>query len=224
MSVVDKHRGPNPGITAIVYVLLFALSLITYFALSNGAGYPIVFGSVEESQQIVLQHSKAMLANAFFQFGTAFPLGLFTAAVTSRLSFLGVRATGNSIALFGGIAASIFIAVSSMSTWVVAQPGVAENKDLLHVLQLFGFVNGGPAHVVGIGLLMAGISVPSLILKLTPRWVAWLGLVLGACGVLSALSLVFFPFSYLIPVTRFGSFIWMIATGFTLAKTRPVRM
>lgn len=220
--LIDKHKGPNPGITAIVYLGLFALSLICYFSLSNGNGYPIPFGPVEKSQSIILGYPGAMLANAFFQFGTAFPLGLFTAAVTSRLSFLGVRATGVSIALFGGVAASVFTVLSAISTCVLSQPGIAENRDLMQALQLFGFLNGGPAFAVSMGLLMAGVSVPAYILKLTPRWMAIQGLVLAAFGILSTLSLVFLPFTYLLPAVRFGSMVWMIAIGFSLPKTVPV--
>lgn len=222
--VVDQHRGPHPGITAIVYVALFAVSLITYFSLSHGTGYPIPFAPAAESQEIILRYRHALLANAFFQFASAFPLGLFTAAVTSRLSFLGVRATGVSIALFGGVAASVFIAISGISTWVLAQPGIAENIDVMRAVQLFGFLNGGPAFSVSMGLLMAGVSVPALLLKLTPRWMAWQGLVLAAFGILSTLSLVAYPFTFLLPAVRFGSFVWMIAMGFSLPKTLPVRM
>lgn len=220
--LVEKHKGPNPGITAIVYTGLFALGMIGYFSLSHGNGYPIPFGSIETSQKIFLQYPEAILANSFFQFGTVFPLGLFTAAVTSRLSFLGVRATGVSIALFGGIAASVFVAISSISTWVLSQPGVAENAALMHAIQLFGFLNGGPAFAVSMGLLMAGVSVPALLLKLTPRWMAIQGLVLATFGILSALSLVFFPITYLLPAVRFGSMVWMIAVGFSLPKTMPL--
>lgn len=221
--LVENHKGPNPGITAIVYTGLFALSMICYFSLSHGNGYPIPFGPVERSQSIFLQYPGALLANAFFQFGTAFPLGLFTAAVTSRLSFLGVRATGVSIALFGGIAASVFVAISSICTWVLSQPGVAENRDLMHAIQLFGFLNGGPAFSVSMGLLMAGVSVPALLLKLTPRWIAIQGLVLASFAILSTLSLVFFPFTFLLPAVRFGSMVWMIAVGFSLPKSMPQR-
>lgn len=220
--LVDKHKGPNPGITAIVYVVLLAMSLISFFSLSHGSAWPMPLGPVDVSQSIFLNFPDALLANAFFGFGTAFPLGLFTAAVASRLSFLGVRATGVSIALFGGVAAAVFVALSSISTWVLSQPGIAVNKELMHALQLFGFLNGGPAFAVSMGLLMAGISVPALILRLTPRWIAIQGLVLAAFGVLSTLSLVYFPLMYLLPAVRFGSMIWMIAIGFSLPKSTPV--
>ena len=39
-------------------------------------------------------HSRAVLLGAFFQFGAAVPLGIFTATIVSRLRFLGVKAAG----------------------------------------------------------------------------------------------------------------------------------
>jgi hypothetical protein len=220
--LVDTHKGPNPGITAIVYIVLLILSLVTYFTLSDGSAYPMPMGPVDQSQDIFLRYPHALLVHAFFGFASAFPLGLFTAGVTSRLSFLGVRATGVSIAFFGGLTASLFVALSSISTWVLSQPGIAVNREVLHAFQLFGFLNGGPAFAVSMGLLMAGVSVPALLLRLTPRWMAILGLVMAAIGVLCTLSLVFFPMVYLLPAVRFGSMIWMIAVGFSLPKRMPV--
>jgi hypothetical protein len=67
---------------------------------------------------------------------------------------------------------------------------------------------------------MAGVSVPCLIVGLTPRWVAWLGLVLAAVCELSVLSVVFPQLSVLLPLGRLLAFVWMIAVGFTLPKHR----
>jgi hypothetical protein len=67
---------------------------------------------------------------------------------------------------------------------------------------------------------MAGIAVPCLFGKYTPTWVAWLGLILAAIAELSTLSLLFSPLMILLPVARFGSYIWLIATGFTITKNR----
>src|SRR6267378_3411328 len=83
--IANNHRGPHPGVLAIVYTLLFNAGLYqvitTYFQT-----YP-----------------KTVLICAFLQFGAAIPLGIFTATMVSRLQFLGVRAAGAYIALFGGL-------------------------------------------------------------------------------------------------------------------------
>jgi hypothetical protein len=220
VSPYDKHRGPHPGIIALIYTSLFILSLVIYGILSHGAQFPRPFGPLEKAQQIFLQFPDAIKFNAFFQFGAAIPLGLFTAAVTSRLSFLGVNVTGVSIALFGGITASLLITVSSICGWVLSQPGVANDLMLMHVIQLLAFLCGGVAHVVALGLLMAGVAVPCLFGRYTPKWVAWLGLVLAAIAELSTISLISPQAAILLPIARFGSYIWLISTGFTLVKDR----
>jgi hypothetical protein len=55
-------------------------------------------------------------------------------------------------------------------------------------------------------------------MKLLPKWLVVFGLLVGLCGELSWFSLVFPKLIYLIPLTRFPGFIWLIATGFTLPK------
>jgi hypothetical protein len=70
------------------------------------------------------------------------------------------------------------------------------------------------------GLLIAGLSVPAAIMKLLPKWLVVSGLALALIGELSALSLVIPGLLVLIPLTRFPSFIWLIAAGFLLPRGR----
>ena len=217
----NKHRGPHPGVLAIVHILLFAASLILLGILSHGADYPRPFGPLEAAQKTFLRFSDAFRINAFFQFASAIPLGLFTAAVCSRLRFLGVNVTGVSIAFFGGTAASIFFLLSGLCGWILSQPAIAGDLVVMHAIQLLGFGGGGIAFTAALGLLMAGVSVPCLFGKYTPRWVAWLGLVLAGIAELSVITLIVPQFVWLLPIVRFPSFIWMIGTGFTLIKKRP---
>src|SRR5947207_15987495 len=100
------HYGPHPGIVALVFMLLFVASLLIIKIMTNSAPFPIPYGPVETSKRYFIQFAQAVRIGSFFQFGAAIPLGIFTAAVTSRLKFLGVTVTGVSIALFGGIASS----------------------------------------------------------------------------------------------------------------------
>jgi hypothetical protein len=167
-----------------------------------------------------LQFSELERFDAMLQFGSAVPLGIFTAAITSRLKFHGVNASGVNIALYGGIAASLFIAISGLSGWVLSQLSALKETEAIHGFQLLDFITGGVAHVVTLGLLIAGVSVTAAFTKLIPRWMVWLGLASAACCELSVLSM-FFPAFYLfIPLGRFPGFIWMIAVGFTLPASR----
>jgi hypothetical protein len=105
----NGHAGPNPGIVAIIYTLLFNAGLCfvisfrapEHLAASATAVRPYFPGPWESAQTIVTyfqSHPGAVLLCAFLQFGAAIPLGLFTATMVSRLQFLGVRAAGVHIA------------------------------------------------------------------------------------------------------------------------------
>jgi len=142
---------------------------------------------------------------AFLQFGAAIPLGIFTATMVSRLQFLGVRAAGPYIALFGGLMTAFNIAVSALMLWVMAYPGIARETTVLRALYYLVFSIGGVGFSVPMGILIAGLSVPAAILKLLPKWLVVSGLALGIVGELSALSLIIPQALFLIPLTRFPS-------------------
>jgi hypothetical protein len=220
---VSFHRGPSLGALGVVFVSLFASSLVVTVAMTGGARFPTPYEPVALAQDYFSRYADAIRIAAFLQFGAAIPLGIFTATVTSRLKFLGIRAAGTDIALFGGFAASIFLVLSAGAGWALTQPGMAAEAGALRALQLFGFATGGPGHVVTLGLLLAGVSVPSAFAKLIPRWLVWLGLIVAATCELSALSLVFPMAGILLPLGRFPSFIWLIGAGFTMSKSRGRR-
>jgi hypothetical protein len=70
------------------------------------------------------------------------------------------------------------------------------------------------------GLLVLGISIPAAFFKLLPKWLVVGGFILGAIGELSAWSLVVPKAVFLIPLTRFPGFLWLIAAGFLLPRLR----
>ena len=80
------------------------------------------------------------------------------------------------------------------------------------------FLFGGVAYAVGFGLLAAGVSVTSYFTRLLPGWLVVLGMVVALAGELSSLSLVTYPANYLIPVTRYVGFIWMLAVAISLSR------
>jgi hypothetical protein len=211
-AVLQRHPSPPLGLVAIAFTVLFLAGL-----------YPVTtFGPWEPAPTIVnfflLRPTAAGLC-AFLQFGSAIPLGIFTATAVSRLRFLGVRAAGAYIALFGGFGAAFAIGSSSLVLWAMTHAGVAQDAALTQALYFLGYALGGPGYSVPLGLLMAGISVPLLFYRIVPRWIPILGLWLAACGELSWLNLEFPSALFLIPLTRFPGFVWMIAVGFALPAT-----
>jgi hypothetical protein len=216
-----KHRGPNLGILAIIFMVLFNTGL--YFVISFSPSAPHFPGPWEPAATIAAYfqtHPHDVLLCALFQFGSAIPLGLFTATIVSRLQFLGAKVAGVYIALFGGLLTAFNLALSSLVLWVISYPGIAQEVAVLRALYYVVFSVGGVGYSVPLGLLFAGVSVPSGFMKLLPKWVVIFGMLLAVCGELSWLSLLFPKLLYLIPLTRFPGFIWMIIAGFLLPKSR----
>jgi len=118
-----RHRGPHLGALAIVYAVLFNAGLYPVTIFADKIHFP---GPWEKGDVIVSYfqtHPSPVLICLFLQFGALVPLGIFTASVVSRLHFLGVRAAGPYIALFGGFAvvfngmAASFSSLGHGSSW-----------------------------------------------------------------------------------------------------------
>jgi hypothetical protein len=218
---VAVHQGPHPGMLAILYTILFCAGLYPVTALYKQPYWP---GPWEPASAIVSffqnQGSRVVLC-LFLQLGAMICLGLFTAAVVSRLHFLGSRAAGTYIALFGGFLVVFDSMAGTMATWAMVHPSVAPHDGVVMALYYLGYGLGGPGFSIPMGLLIAGISVTAAFMKLLPKWLIVFGLILAAAGELSWLHLILYPkLLFLIPLVRFPGFIWIIAVGFQLPKSR----
>jgi len=90
----------------------------------------------------------------------------------------------------------------------------------VRAISTLSFLLGGPGHVVPLGLLLAGIAVPSLIIRLLPRPVAWAGLVIAVACELTALALLSPALAVLLPIGRFPALIWLVVAGVLLPRRR----
>lgn len=222
--VQRRFRGPHTGVVAIIYTALFLASL---FPVTMFGGLPYFLGptaSVSQMMAFFSQRQTGVLLCAFFQFGAAIALGIFTVSIVSQLQFLGVRAAGTSIASFGGLATAINMMIGSCFLWTLTYVGTAQDPNLLHALYRISFGIGGPGFSVPFGLLLAGASVTAGFYKLLPKWVVVLGVILAVCGELSWFEILNVHLLPLIPITRFPGFIWMIAAGFALPRRIPAKV
>lgn len=219
-----RHAGPHLGALAIVYTVLFIAGLCAV----SGFGYPFGVrppwwpGPWEPPSVMVSYfstHQTAVLICIFLQFGAIIPLGIFAATAVSRLHFLGVKAAGATIALFGGFMTVFDSAAACFTTWAMIHPGVTQDLTITPALNYISYAFGGPGFSVPMGLLIAGICIPALFMKLLPKWLVVFGLILAVAGELSWFNLAFPQVLFLIPLVRFPGFIWLIATGFALPKT-----
>lgn len=223
-SLPVTHKGPHPGMLAILHTLLFCAGLYPVTLFYRQPYWP---GPWEPASVVIAffqNNAERVLLCLVLQFGAMVCLGLFTAAVVSRLHFLGARATGTYIALLGGFLVVADSFVGSMAMWTMLRPEVLAQAPLVLALYFLGYALGGPGFSVPMGLLIAGLSVTGGFMKILPRWVVVFGLILAVAGELSWIHLATFPkLLFLIPLVRFPGFVWLITVGFLLPKSRSAR-
>lgn len=216
---LQRHLGPPLWLLAILYTVLFNAGL---YPVTAFAGKPYWPGPWEPPSVIVpyfQTHHDPVLACMFLQFGATICLGLFTVVAVSRLRFLGVQSAGPWIALFGGLL-TVFDGIAATFTgWTMIHPAVLQSPSVLIAFYYLAYAFGGPGFSIPMGLLIAGIAIPSAIQRLLPRWIVVLGLALAIAGELSWLHLLLPGALFLIPLTRFPGFLWLIAVGIKLPRT-----
>jgi hypothetical protein len=221
MNTPIRFRGPSLLFLATVHIAIFVANLAAAAALRHGAPYVNPFASGEAIGTWFVQNPTAVRVGNFLLFGSAVPFGLFAVTAVSRLRYLGVRAAGTNIALFGGITAAGAVALSGLFGWVLSLPDVCASPATAKALYFLSFLFGGTAYAVGFGLLVAGISITGYYSRHLPLWLVTLGTVVAVSGELSSLSLISFLPNFLIPITRYLGFVWMLLAAVALTKARP---
>lgn len=202
-----------------VTLALFVVGVIVSAALGGVPPNPL--GPSATVLEHYRSHPTAVQAGAVFLFASSVPLLIYSATVSARLRQLGITAPGATIALAGGVIASVMLSLSGLFSWVLSRPAVRIDGALVQAFSTLSFLAGGPGHVVPLGLLVAGVSVPALIVGLLPRSLAWAGLVIAAVAELSTLALVSPWFAILLPIARFPALIWLVVAGALLPARRP---
>jgi hypothetical protein len=218
-----SHKGPHTGMLALLYAILFCVGLFPVTALYKQPYWPGPFEPASVIVSYFQNYGSRVLFCIVLQSGALICFGLFAVTIVSRLRFLGARAAGTYIALLGGVLVLANTFVGAMATWAMLHPAVAGHAPTLLALYYLSFGLGGPGFSVPMGLFIAGVSVTSGFLRLLPRWMVISGIVLAFAGELSLFNLAFPKLLFLIPLVRFPGFIWHIATGFLLPKTRADR-
>ena len=222
MKPTPRFHGPSLILLATVSILLFAAGLAAAAALRHGASYVTPFAPAEALRAFFTQSPTAVRVSSFFLFGSAIPFGIFAVTTVSRLRFMGVRAAGTNIALLGGLIATIALLLSATAGWMLSVPEVSASAPVVKAIDFLNFLLGGVVYAVGFGLLAAGVSVTSYFMRLIPRWIVVLGMVVALAGELSSFSLIAYPANFFIPITRFVGFIWMLSVAVALTRSRIV--
>jgi hypothetical protein len=220
MKATPRFRGPSLIRLATVHVLVFAAGLVAAATLRHGASYVTPFAPAEQMRLFFAQSPTAVRVSNFFLFASAVPFGIFAVTIVSRLRFMGVRAAGTNITFLGGLTATIALILSGIMGWVLSVPEVSASAQVVKAIFYLCFLFGGTVYAVGFGLLAAGVSVTSYFMRLLPRWMVVLGMLLAITGELSSLSLIAYPANFFIPITRYLGLIWMVSVAVALTKNR----
>jgi hypothetical protein len=213
-----RRNRPQGGPPLLVPAAAYGVLMITAVVLLAKAPQP------SASAASVLAYDRAhhtvLQVAGFFSFAASAPLAIWTATVYRRLRTLGVTAPGAVIGLAGGLLAAVSLALSGLVTWTGSQIYAVADPALARALADLSFAAGAAGFVVPLALLLAGVAVPSLILGLVPRPLAWAGLAVAVVGVLSSFTLLTGALDVTLPVGRFLGLIWFIAASVTLPRNR----
>jgi hypothetical protein len=219
LSHETAHRSPPLGVLALVFAALYIASVVVALTMAGADPYPGPETSFGGFVGYSTEYPNAMHVVSFLQFSASIPLGLFAATIASRLLFHRVNVAGVHIALFGGVSASIMLAVSALAIWTTSQQGVV-NSGAMRAMEMLAFSAGGFGHVAMLGLLAAGVSMPSLAFRLMPAWLCWCGLAAAVICELSTFGLLLPGVSLLVPLGRYLAIAWLVGAGLMMPRAR----
>jgi hypothetical protein len=220
MKSTPRFRGPSIFLLASVHIVLFVAGLVAGSVLRHGGSFVTPFAPAEQVRTFFIHNPMAVRLSSFFLFGSAVPFGIFAVTTVSRLRFMGVRAAGTNITLLGGLVAAVALFFSGITGWILSVPDVSDSVAVAKAIYLFSFLCGGILYAIGFGLFAAGISVTSHFMRLLPRWLTFLGILVAITGELSWFSLIAYPANFFIPITRFTGFLWMLLAAVALTRDR----
>lgn len=209
-----SQGGPPPLVPALAFAVLTIAATIT------GTAGPRPNAAAADVLTYDTTHVGALTLLGTLLFASSIPLAIWAATAYRQLRLLGVAAPGPLMGFAGALLAAGSIAASGLLTWTAAQSTDLGDPGIARTLATTAFAAGGAGFVVPLGLLIAGIAVPTLILGLLPRPVAWAGLIISVLAMLSTLTLLTPVLDPLLPIGRFGALLWIITAAVLLPRNR----
>jgi hypothetical protein len=200
-------------------MLAYGALMITSVVLS--ASSPHLSASASAVLAYDRSHHDVLQVAGCLGFAASIPLAIWTATVYRRLrTRLGVVAPGAVIGLVGGLLAANSLGLTGLINWTSSQIPTGGDSTVARALADLSFATGSAGFIAPLGLLIAGIAVPSLILRLLPRPLAVAGLVIAALNVISTFALLTSALDFTFPIGRFVGLAWLIAASVTLPTHR----
>jgi hypothetical protein len=218
--MADGRRNVGIALTVLAATSIALLFGGLTIGVALGGRPPLPYGSVAAVQQYVQNQPSALRVIAVTTFASSVLLAVYAATVIARLRWLGDTGAGPTIALTGGILAAGSLGLTGLLGWTLSRPEITGDTTLVRALYLLAFLVGGAAHVVALGVLIAGIATSGLALRSLPRMLAWVGIAIAAFCELTMLVLAWQPLGPALPVARVAALAWLLVAGALLPTRR----
>jgi hypothetical protein len=204
-----------PGLGLVCIGLLFGGLAI---GVALGGVMPLPYGPASAVAAYVRAEPVAIQVIATAAFASSVPLAIYAATAGARLRQLGVTQPAAAIALTGGTLAAGALGLTALLGWTLSRPEVSADAALVRAIYFLVFLVGSPGHMVALGLLVAGMALPSLNLGLMRRPLAWTGLAIAALAEVTTLVLAWPELGVILPITRVAALVWLVAGGAALPR------
>jgi hypothetical protein len=218
--VPGRRQQGGPPLVLLSVICLGLLFGGIAIGVALGGVLPLPYGPATAVAAYVRSQPVAVQVIATAVFASSVPLAIYAAAANTRLRQLGVTAPGATIALTGGTLAAGALGLTGLLAWTLSRPELSADTALVRAVYFLVFLVGGPGHIVALGLLVAGMAVPSLMLGLTPRILAWIGLAIAVLAELTTLVLVWPELGVILPIARVSALLWLVVAGALLPLRR----
>jgi hypothetical protein len=205
--------------SGVAAVALFVLGLI-FADLFASPGFPAYNASLQRIDAFFSDDRAEAIGISICHSLSAAALLIFVVHLHEVLRRAGTRERRlATLALGGGIAASILLLLSAVLYWTLTRAEVAREPGVAQAVLVLSYLVGGQALALALAAFIGATSVVALRTNLLPSWIGRLGAATAGISVLSVAWLIWDPaFSLLLLAAALG-FLWLLATSIALAQT-----
>lgn len=225
MSASPHLSRPGRSGSALLLLSLLTVGLLfggLAIGVALGGVMPLPYGPVSAVLAYVRAQPVAVHIIAVATFASSVPLAVYAATASARWRHLGATGPATTTALIGGVFAAGTLGLAGVLGWTLSRPELGADTALVRALYLLVFLVGGPAHVVALGLLVAGMAVPGHTLGLLPKPVAWIGVATAALAELATVVLIWPTLGVILPIARVLALGWLVLASVTAQRDSAV--
>ncbi|MQA24451.1 MAG: hypothetical protein GEU94_03040 [Micromonosporaceae bacterium] len=213
-SELTARRDPA-ALTGLLFGVVTVVGLFTTAFFAEGS-YPLPDAPLADVRQFFQTNAGTAQAQAVWQVAASVLLVAFACTVSAAIRPFSATLAG--VAQAGGVLSGGFFGLSAVLVGVLGSHQFSRAAEVVHPAHLFGFLAGGPAHVVWLGVLVGAMSLAGLRFGMLPRWLSISGLVSATLSLLSALAPMVWEATAFLPLGRFSGILVLAAASVILSR------